>query len=345
MTITIQGVPVFHDPDQLAAKLSDLVNERSATAGRVASAVERAISELSGVLAYSICDDNITIDGSGCGLTMPCCGIVDYELWVRQGCPDCYEHMHSSIECGKIRTTIPMKATGKLIIYGRNEYSAPARTIGTPAYDDTSAEWTIYLDGQPDIPPFGFCSICDDVYFYYCKAPRTWTQDAGVTEADYMYTGEDDTVTLPEESHGDPDFSTMPGYQPTGIHTALTLVTSIQCGRGDEVSLPVVQDGTVVSFPLAYTNAAHVNAALYCAAEHLYVSLIGSCRSPRDIERFTGMNEYYEQRKLRALSSITRVKAKRITSRHANNFRSNYPLHSRWPWPHDGRFTGVGCCF
>lgn len=322
--------------DSLVTRLKTLVREKAANDTDFTEAVRFAIEEASDITTYSYCDDKVIFDGSGCGVTMPCCGIEKFELWGPVGCPDCWEYIPADLRCGKIVTTIPIKTTGKLLIFGANSFTETAKTGANPSYDSASEEWTIYLDGQPDIPAFGWCQICDDIYFYYCKSGTTFTQHAGITEQDWMYTEEDDALTLPEESHTDPDFSAIPGYQPTGVHSALTLRRNIVCSKADAVDIAAVAPGTPILFPLAFENNAHMNMILYGAAENLYFRLIGSCSTMRDTDRYTAMNEYYAARRERAIMQAPKIWKGKVRTRHPNDFRTSGPLSARhrYRWPY-----------
>lgn len=344
MAINLSTIPQFITIPELITRLKAMVKERAAEDDDYAEAVRFAVEEASDISAYAYCDGEVEFDGTGCGVTMPCCGIEKFELYGPIGCADCWELIPAEVRCGKIITAMPTLMTGKLLIYGSNAYTDPAYTAANTSYDSVNDEWTLYLEGQPDIPVFGFAKICDDIYFYYCKSGTTFTQPNGIYPQDWMYTDEDCEGPLPEESHGDPDFSEVGGWVPTGTHSALTLRKNIVCGKTDEVDMASILPGTEVVFPLAFHSSAHMNMVLYGAAENLYFRLVSSCSTARDIDRYTAMNKYYADRRERAIMQMPKIYRGKIRSRHANDFRSNgalsYRHRNRY---YSGLYPCVGC--
>lgn len=339
MTVSLTRDPIYLTLSEIKSRLQELVKERAAKSADYSEAIQMAVDQIEEIATFAYADDNIVIDGTSCAIALPCAAIQSYELYVRQGCPDCYEFMPSRLEFNHIRVDIPMRATGKLLIYGSNQYVEDQYTTAAPVYDSASNTWVIYLHGQPEIQPFGFIKIGPDVYLYYCKDGQEWAEDAGIVPGDYMYTDEECAGTLPEESHGDPDFSEAAGFRPSGVHTALNVVTDVRKGRSDEVDPLQVLAGTTVSFPLCFDSRNHVNLLLYSAAAHLYVRLISSCSSAKDIERYTAMNDYYEKKATTQRANVRKVRRKKTVRRDANNFRTSSPLSTRWATPYDGRFA------
>ncbi len=345
MSIFLNRDPQYITADEAVASLQAMIKERAAKLADYQKVIEMAMGQLEEIQAFSYCDDGICIDGSGCGISFPCCGVTSYELYVRDGCPDCWEFMPSRLACGKIQTSIPFAATGKLVVYGRNRYVPDQATVADSLLDASTGDYTIYLDGQPEIQPFGFIQICDNVFFYYCKSGKQWAADAGIDYPDHLYYGEDETEFLPEDPpHADPDFSTVAGYRPLGTHTALQVRANVRCGRLDTIDPVAILAGAVVKFPMAFDTRRHVNLLLYTAAEMLYIRLISSCSSPKDIERYTGMNDYYAKKAQAERLMIRPLKKKRLVNHNANDFRSSLSLRSRWPAYDYGLPTGrCGC--
>lgn len=339
MTVALTRDPIYLTLSEIKSRLQDLVKERAAKSADYDEAIQMAVDQIEEIATFAYTDDNVTINGTSCAIALPCAAILSYELYVRQGCPDCYEFMPSRLEFNQIHVDIPMAATGKLLVYGSNQYVEDQHTVATPVYDSTTGTWAIYLDGQPEIQPFGFIKIGPDVYLYYCKDGQQWQADAGIVPSDYMYTDEDYADTLPEESHGDPDFSEVADFRPTGVHTVLNVVVDVRKGRSDEIDPLKVLSGTLVSFPLCFDTRNHVNLLLYSAAAHLYVRLISSCSSQKDIERYTAMNDYYEKKATTQRANVRKVRRKKTVRRDANHFRTTSPLSARWSAPYDGRFA------
>lgn len=345
MAIFLNRDPQYISNDEAVTQLRALARERAAKLADYELAIQMAMNQLEQLQAYMYCDDNITIDGSGCGVSFPCCGVTSYELYVRDGCPDCWEFMPSKLACGKIQTSIPFCATGKLVVYGRNRYVPDQHTVADSVLDSETGDYTIYLDGQPEIQPFGFIQICDDIFFYYCKSGKVWAADAGIDYPDHLYYGEDETEFLPEDPpHADPDFTTVAGYRPLGTHTALQVRTNVRCGRLDVTDPAAILAGTLVKFPMAFDTRRHANLLLYTAAELLYMRLISSCSSPRDIERYTGMNDYYAKKALAERAYVRPLKKHRLVNNSANDFRSSLSLRTRRSaYDHGLAARGCGC--
>lgn len=330
MSIFLNRDPQYITSDEAVASLQAMIKERSAKLADYQAVVQMAMGQLEEIQAFSYCDDGITIDGSGCGISFPCCGVKSYELYVRDGCPDCWEFMPSHLSCGKIQASIPFAATGKLVVYGHNRYVPDQATVADSVLDATTGDYTIYLDGQPEIQPFGFIQICDNVFFYYCKSGKQWAADTGIDYPDHLYYGEDETEFLPEDPpHADPDFSAVAGYRPLGTHTALQVRANVRCGRLDTIDPVAILAGAVVKFPMAFDTRRHVNLLLYTAAEMLYIRLISSCSSPKDIERYTGMNDYYAKKAQAERLMIRPLRKRRLVNHNANDFRSSMSLRSR----------------
>ena len=342
MSLAIYNQPQFMLFSALIAELQNVIKERAAKQADFEQVMQRAIDQFEEIDTYAWCDD-ITLDGTGCGTSFPCCGVERYELWVLAGCPDCWEFQPSHLECGVIRTPLAMCATGKLVVFGRNRYLADANTAADATYDATTGDYTVYLDGQPEIPPFGFIQHCQDIYFYYCKSGKNWPTDEGIDFPDHLYYDEDETDFLPEELHEDPDFSAVAGFRPYGNHTALSVRTGIRCGRLDNNTPLELPAGSTIQFPLAFYSRLHINALLWTAAEMLYARLVSSCSRQRDIERYTAMQDHYAKRAAAARATMPRLRKKRVMRKDANDFRSSLSLYPRRSPLGYGRTTRE-CC-
>lgn len=328
----IQGDLTFKTVEQLRVMLAELANERSASQRQYELALERAIAELENYSAWGV-TYRVTIDETLCLQPLPCCGIKEfsYQTQVFQNCQGegCYQNVSGIVlEHGQLRVPRHAYGDGLLTVYGFNRSTANQQTVsGADLVDD---EYHIYIKGQPDIPSFGFLRICEDLFFYRCKSGYEWTPEVGLTAEDYtIQLLSTDEVDSTEGLTVDPDFTGLGKYRPPGANTVLYAVPVDECGRVQQVYPDRLFPGTTVEFPIAYSAHAYANLLLAVAANHLYRSLISSCTSTKDVERFSKTQEYYQGERQRLLAKLPRTKKPKVKAQ--NVYRTADALRPERP--------------
>ena len=331
----------FKTFDQLVTELSELVSERNASSAQLQQAMRRAISETENYTAWSV-TYSVSIDSSLCLQAMPCCGIRNFRYQSRiSNChgQGCYRDTNAWLEHGQLRIPPSAVGDGLLTVYGFNEVTATQETITNA--DVVGDEYWIYLKGQPEIPPFGFIQICGETFFYRCKSGYEWTQIDGVTEDEYTWMIDSEVGVSSEPDVPYPDFTGLGKYRPRGAHTVLYAVPVDNCGRIQQVNPELTFPGTDVVFPVVYSAQAYTNLLISTAASSLYLSMINSCSSAKDTERYKSMREFYQQDQQRLIAKVPRTKKPRIVTR--NDFTAD-TLRTEWPTVSPRGIPYQRCC-
>ena len=347
-------------PDELLAEVRAIVTEPVLTETMAQRALLSSIREDDHRQIATITYDT-TFDCNECEYDAPCSGMRIVSVGAKCACPPgtltetCFTDVWFEMPHNNaIRLACPIDGDGRITMSIGNRY-IPAQCTAALTLPSTTGSWSIYLEGQPEIPGSGVIRICGDPWVYTRKAGVTFS--ATMIDSSDMFDSEVGLPVATEEASetyeiviigetGEAVSTTVSVTYgqpaPTGNHTALYAQRLANCSRLADSDISEKLEGVVVEWPLLYVNGVHKEYLVAMAISKCYTYMINSSRSDKDVNRFATLQKHWQDEAARLSfklpkSAVAATKIKRVR----DDFRSTFPLRSRRSPINDGRLTGV----